>query len=185
MDSKHSKNNAVNLSIAYISVGSNLGDKTANCGRGLDMLNMRSDTRVTAISKTYRTAPVGFLDQDWFVNLAVKVETRLDPFQLLSVLQDIQMHLGQGVKTVRFGPRLLDLDILLFDLRIIKSQELTLPHPRMHHRRFVLRPLCDIDPGIVHPVFNEKVQVLLDNLNPGEQKIEAMPADNRLLNGTM
>ena len=172
---------AVRLSTAYVSVGANLGDKTANCRRGVRLLNGRPDTRVVAVSRTYRTAPVDFLDQDWFINLAVKIETRLNPFELLAALQDIQRCVGQGPKAVRFGPRLLDLDIIFYEKEIIRAPQLILPHPRMHERRFVLQPLCDIDPGLVHPVLGDRIRVLLDNLSPGEQKIDPlMPEDNFL-----
>jgi 2-amino-4-hydroxy-6-hydroxymethyldihydropteridine diphosphokinase len=165
------------LSTAYVSVGANLGDKIANCRRGLSLLNRQAGTEVVAVSRTYRTAPVDFLDQDWFVNLVVKVETRLDPFGLLEVLQDIQHRIGQGPKAVRFGPRLLDLDIIFYEQAVIQAAQLVLPHPRMHRRRFVLQPLCDIDPGLVHPVLGDRIQVLLDKLSPDEQKIEEMVGD--------
>ncbi len=175
----------MSLPNAYIAVGANLGDKIGNCRKGIELLNARADTRLVGISRTYRTAPVDFLDQGWFINLAVKIETRLDPFELLTVLQDIQRRVGQGPKAVRFGPRLLDLDIIFYDREIINTPQLVLPHPRMHQRRFVLQPLCDMDPGLVHPVLGEGMQVLLDKLNPREQEIEVLEAYANLLNGTM
>ena len=166
-------------------MGANLGDKIANCRRGIDLLRQRSDTQLTAVSPIYRTAPVDFLDQDWFVNLAVKIGTLLDPFELLGVLTDIQRRVGQGPKRVRFGPRLLDLDLVFYEDAVIDTPGLVVPHPRMHHRRFVLQPLCDIDPELVHPVLGQPLQVLLDRLPADAQKIEMLSPGRDFLNGTM
>ncbi len=172
-------------STAYLSVGANLGDKIANCRAGLLRLEQRPDTRVVVVSPFYRTEPVDFVDQDWFVNLAAKIRTELDPFALLRVLQDIQQEAGQGPKRVRFGPRLLDLDIIFYEDAVIETAGLVLPHPRMHRRRFVLQPLCDIAPDFVHPVLGERVQVLLDNLPDDAQEIVRLPAERDFLFGTM
>lgn len=161
--------------MVYISVGSNLGDKLAHCRHAVDSLVQLEGTRVTAWSKIYRTSPVDYLAQGWFVNLVLGVETALAPAALLTALQQIQRSAGQGEKALRFGPRRLDLDILLFDRQIIQTPALTIPHPRMHQRRFVLQPLCDVDPGLVHPLLGVSVKVLLDRLDPKEQKIEVVP----------
>jgi 2-amino-4-hydroxy-6-hydroxymethyldihydropteridine diphosphokinase len=101
----------------------------------------------------------------------VKIETTLDPFGLMERIQTVQRDAGRIKDTIRFGPRILDLDIIFFDDIVLHSEYLIIPHPRMHKRRFVLKPLCDIDPGIMHPVINHNVQTLLDNLDDSEQRI--------------
>ena len=158
------------LPIAYISVGSNLGNKRENCRRGIQSLT-RQNAWLKAQSCIYQTEPVDYTDQDWFINYVVKIETNLDPFQLLDRIQTIQRKAGRIQDQIRFGPRILDLDILLFDEVVINSGRLIIPHPRMHKRRFVLKPLCDIDPALIHPVLQTDVQSLLDNLDDNEQRI--------------
>lgn len=156
--------------IAYISVGSNLGNKLENCRQGIQSLSERS-VRLTAQSHIYQTEPVDYKDQDWFINYAVKIETGLDPFQLMERIQTIQRKAGRIHDEIRFGPRILDLDIILYDEVVIHSAQLIIPHPRMHERRFVLQPLCDIDPTIIHPVLRMEVQSLLNTLDEKEQRI--------------
>jgi 2-amino-4-hydroxy-6-hydroxymethyldihydropteridine diphosphokinase len=156
---------------AFVGVGSNLGQKLDNCLRGIAALTSCEHSRLLNQSRQYRTDPVGYLDQDWFVNCAVQIETCLDPFELLSVLQDIQKKAGRVQDAIRFGPRVLDMDVIFFDQTVIDHPELTLPHPRMHLRRFVLKPLCDMDPGLRHPVLRQTVQQLLDNLEDAGQGI--------------
>ncbi len=158
------------LPIAYISVGSNLGNKLENCRRGIQSLT-RQNVWLKAQSCIYQTEPVDYADQDWFINYVVKIETKLDPFQLLDLIQTIQRNAGRIQDEIRFGPRILDLDILLFDGVVINFERLIIPHPRMHKRRFVLKPLCDIDPAIIHPVLGMDVQSLLDTLDDNEQRI--------------
>jgi 2-amino-4-hydroxy-6-hydroxymethyldihydropteridine diphosphokinase len=155
---------------AYISVGSNLGDKLENCRRGIRRLE-RDEVRLKAESRIYQTEPVDYLDQDWFINIVVKIETLLDPFRLLRLLQSIQRKAGRVQDSIRFGPRVLDLDIIFYDEVVIHSAQLVIPHPRMHKRRFVLQPLCDIDPAIMHPVLKTDVRTLQNRLDDNEQRI--------------
>ena len=157
----------------YISIGSNLGDKRANCEFGINSLTQSDHTVLQARSPFYRTEPVDYLDQDWFVNAVIQVETRLDPLAMLAELQSIQISAGRTQEHIRFGPRILDLDILLYDDVILKAPALEIPHPRLHKRRFVLQPICDIDPKIVHPVLNISMQTLLNRLDANDQKIIA------------
>ena len=157
----------------YISIGSNLGDKLANCQYGIDALVRTTHTVFIAQSPFYRTAPVDYLDQDWFVNAVIAIETRRDPMQLLADLKSIQLVAGRTRNHVRFGPRILDLDILLYGEKVLSTPELEIPHPRLHKRRFVLQPICDIDPKIVHPVLNVSMQTLLNRLDENDQKVVA------------
>ena len=112
-----------------------------------------------------------YTDQDWFINLVVKIETLLDPYRLLGRLQSIQRKAGRLQDSIRFGPRVLDLDIIFYDEMVINSTQLVIPHPRMHKRRFVLQPLCDINPAIMHPVLKTDVRTLLNRLDDNEQRI--------------
>jgi 2-amino-4-hydroxy-6-hydroxymethyldihydropteridine diphosphokinase len=159
---------------AFVGVGSNLGQKQDNCLRGIMELTSNGHSRLLNCSRLYRTEPVDYLDQDWFVNCVVRIETCLDAFELLAVLQDIQKKAGRIHDAIRFGPRILDMDVIFFDASIIDHPELTLPHPRMHLRRFVLKPLCDLDPGLRHPILGQTVQYLLDNLDDAGQGIKEL-----------
>lgn len=158
-------------STAFISLGSNIGDKGLYCRRGIAGLEEDGHAIITGRSRFYRTEPVDYRDQDWFVNAVVRIDTRLDPFELLDLLNTIEQTAGRDRTGVRFGPRTLDMDIIFYGNRIIDLPKLTLPHPRMHKRRFVLKPLCDIDSTIVHPVFRKNVQYLLDHLDDEGQEI--------------
>ncbi len=159
---------------AFISIGSNMADKIGNCRSAIESLTRIERTLVLETSPFYRTAPVDFLEQDWFINAAVKLQTDLSPFQLLEELQDIQRRAGRVKDPIRFGPRIIDLDIIFYDDVIIETAELTIPHPRMHKRAFVLQPICDIDPQLVHPVIQCQVQDLLKELDDPSQGIERM-----------
>ena len=155
----------------YIGAGSNIGDKLANCKNGIIALTKSQNTRIKEWSRFYKTEPVDYEDQDWFINVVVKIETSLDPFHLFKKLKSIEHDAGRIDDPVRFGPRILDLDILLFDDFVTNSSGLIIPHARMHKRRFVLKPICDIDPAIVHPVFKKEMQELLAVLDDNEQRI--------------
>ncbi|MBU4344480.1 MAG: 2-amino-4-hydroxy-6-hydroxymethyldihydropteridine diphosphokinase [Desulfobacteraceae bacterium] len=154
--------------IAYISAGSNIGNRLENCKNSLTSLAESKISIIRSRSSFYITEPVDYINQDWFVNLVVKIETKLDPFRLLDKLKSIQSNAGRDHDAVRFSPRILDLDIIMYDDFVINSPELIIPHPRMHKRRFVLKPICDIDPHIVHPVLKKDMQYLLDRLDDGQ-----------------
>ena len=158
----------------YLSVGSNLGDKLDNCLKGIQAVAARGDCEIVACSRFYRTSPVDYADQDWFVNAALKINTGLEPAGLLERLIAIQRKMGRTEDAVRFGPRVLDLDILLYNERIIRTQTLEIPHPRMHKRAFVLTPICDINPTIVHPVLGKSAADLLACLEDDDQQIIPM-----------
>jgi len=162
------------LNTAYIAVGSNLGDKRSNCARGIDALDQIRGITVTARAGTYKTAPVDYTDQDWFVNTAVRIETDLSPADLLTRLKQIERDAGRDKKGIRFGPRILDLDIIFYDELVLRTETLDIPHPRMHKRRFVLRPICDIDPTVMHPTLKLPVKSLLAAINDPDQDIELL-----------
>ena len=156
---------------AFISVGSNLGDPLRNCRRGIDELCLDGEVRLVGRSPFYRTQPVDYLDQDWFVNAALLVETALTPLELLEKTQSIQTRMGRKGDAIRFGPRVLDLDIIFYEDAVIHTPHLVVPHPRMHKRRFVLHPICDIDPTVVHPVLGQTVREMLERLPADDQDL--------------
>jgi 2-amino-4-hydroxy-6-hydroxymethyldihydropteridine diphosphokinase len=156
---------------AYIGAGSNIGDKLLNCKNGITALARLQNTQIKKWSRFYQTEPVDYKNQDWFINSVVKIETDLDAFQLMIELKSIEHDAGRMDNTVRFGPRILDMDILLFDEIVMNSSGLIIPHPRMHKRRFVLKPICDIAPSIVHPVLRQEMHDLLAALDENEQRI--------------
>jgi 2-amino-4-hydroxy-6-hydroxymethyldihydropteridine diphosphokinase len=156
---------------AYLSVGSNLGRKLDNCRKGISALTSCDNCHLVDQSLVYRTEPVDYKDQDWFVNYVVKIETNLDPFLLLDTIKSIERSAGRTGDGIRFGPRVLDLDIILYDVLVLNTSKLVIPHPRMHKRHFVLKPICDIDSDIIHPVFNTTMQSLLEDLDATDQRI--------------
>ena len=162
----------------FISIGSNIGSKVENVRNIIAALGAPGDIRVTETSPLYRTEPVDFTDQDWFVNAVVRVETGLDPWALLERLGRLEQEAGRVRGKQRFGPRIIDLDIILYDDLVMETEKLTLPHPRMHKRCFVLQPLCDIDPTVIHPVLKLRVEELLARADaPGQGVVPLDEAD--------
>ena len=130
-----------------------------------------TDIEITGSSRFYQTAPVDYEEQNWFINTAVRIRTCLDPHKLLDQLKSIEKDVGRKESAIKFGPRVLDMDIIFYDTEVINSEGLIVPHPRMHKRAFVLQPLCDIDPDIVHPVLKKNMRCLLKNINAKNQKV--------------
>ncbi len=157
--------------VAYICAGSNIGDRRAHIRKGFDAMAADGRIRLSARSPFYMTEPVNYTDQAWFLNAVIAVDTSLAPLDLLRKLKSIEKASGRDYGTVRFGPRSLDLDIIFYDDLVTTSPELTIPHPRMHERRFVLKPLCDIDANLVHPMLNRRVDALLADLAEDGQRI--------------
>lgn len=150
------------LTTAYIGLGSNMGDKKGACRRAIELLAKAG--RIVAASSFYCTEPVGYPDQEEFVNAVVELETQLSPSELLAHCHAIENELGRS-RLVRWGPRTVDLDILLYGEAVINDAELTIPHPLMTARAFVLIPLAEIAPQAVHPVVKKSVAQLLHNLH--------------------
>ncbi|MCH5190900.1 MAG: 2-amino-4-hydroxy-6-hydroxymethyldihydropteridine diphosphokinase [Oscillospiraceae bacterium] len=141
---------------AYLGIGTNMGDRFGNLQSAVDSLNLLPTTKVNAVSRVYETDPVGYSDQENFLNIAVEVSTDLTAEGLLGACLGIEAGLGR-VRTFKNGPRVIDIDLLLYDTQICDTSMLNLPHPRMFEREFVLRPLIDID--FVHPLVDrEKIK---------------------------
>ena len=136
---------------AYIGLGGNVGDRAANLERAVATLAADPDVEVVAVSTFRETEPVGYLDQPRFLNGVVAVETALPPRALLDRLLGIERALGRERSGPRFGPRTIDLDLLLYGTETLDEPGLTVPHPRLAERRFVLEPLCELDPELVLP----------------------------------
>jgi 2-amino-4-hydroxy-6-hydroxymethyldihydropteridine diphosphokinase len=149
------------LFTAYLSIGSNKGDKKENLNLAIDCLEHHPLIRIVAVSSFYKTQPQNFEDQDWFVNAALKIETQAQPEELLDILKQIEHSLDKEGKAFRFGPRIIDLDIVYFQDRVVKTAHLDIPHPRMQERCFVLRPMCDIGADTLHPVLDKTPEQLL------------------------
>ena len=135
---------------AFVGIGSNLGDREAHLARAIELLSAEDDIEVSGVSRIRETAPVGPVDQGPFLNGAVRVETELPPRELLGRLLGIEQRLGR-VRHERFGPRTIDLDLLLYGKDVVDEPGLTVPHPRLKERRFALEPLVDLDPGLTIP----------------------------------
>jgi 2-amino-4-hydroxy-6-hydroxymethyldihydropteridine diphosphokinase len=144
----------------YFSLGSNIGDREANLRAGIAAL-ARTGVRVTRVSAFYETEPVDYLEQAWFLNCVVEGKTEVQALELLRKLREIETRMGSK-KLVAKGPRLMDMDILLYGQETIDTAELQVPHPRMHLRRFVLVPLAEIAAEVLHPGLKMTVKELLD-----------------------
>lgn len=151
------------MSTAYISIGSNLGDRLKYIKEAIKKIKKSKEVKICRASAVYETQPVEKRDQPWFLNMVLELETSLEPLNLLELLLEIEEQMGRK-RTRRYGPRNIDLDLLLYDDLVLNSDMLTLPHPRMHERRFVLVPLAEIAPQVVHPLLKKNVEKLLEDL---------------------
>ena len=144
----------------YLGLGSNVGDRQGNLREAIAQLDAAA-VRVLRVSSTYETEPVDYAEQRWFLNLVVEAETELFPMQLLTRIGKIERALGR-VRTLKNGPRTIDIDILLYGKAVVRSTTLEIPHPRMSERRFVLGPLAELAPDVRHPVTHKTAKQMLD-----------------------
>jgi 2-amino-4-hydroxy-6-hydroxymethyldihydropteridine diphosphokinase len=148
----------------YLSFGSNIGDREDNLRKAVERLAAH-DIRVLHISRIYETEPVDYVQQAWFLNQVVEAETTLFPMQLLTRTGRIERELGR-VRTVRKGPRTIDIDILFYAAAVVETARLEIPHPRIAERRFVLAPLAELAPDLRHPVSHRTVRQMLESAPP-------------------
>ena len=152
------------MTTVYLGIGSNLGNREDNCARAVWLLDIEnSGISVQKRSKLMETEPWGVEDQPRFMNMAVRAETTLGPVELLSAIKDIEQEMGRGstCSQMRWGPRVIDIDILLYADLVLSTPELTVPHPLMHERAFVLGPMDDIAPDVLHPKLGLTIHELI------------------------
>lgn len=157
--------------IVYIGFGSNLGNRVDFCDRTITLLSLLPHSQLIAVSSLFETEPVadaGAPGEGWFLNGVAQIETDLTPQSLLAVCREIERSLGRDPEH-RSGPRTIDLDILFYGDRVFQEQELTVPHPRLHLRRFVLEPMVELEPTLVHPKLKQTVSQLLTQLTDKHQ----------------
>lgn len=152
---------------AFIGIGSNVGDKEDNVERAIQLLKKK--VKILKVSSFYKTEPMYYEKQDWFMNCVVKVETRMKPKELLTFLRRIEDRLGKNLP-FKYGPRTIDLDILFYGKEVVSEDELEIPHPRIKERGFVLIPLSEIEPDFIHPVLKVDMKTLAGNL-PGRKEV--------------
>jgi 2-amino-4-hydroxy-6-hydroxymethyldihydropteridine diphosphokinase len=155
-------------SSVYVALGSNLGERELNLLRAIAEIGKLPGTKVTALSGFYDTRPVGPVVQDNFLNAVLRLETSLTPHQLLGELQRIETGVFRRKRTVEWGPRVIDLDIIFFGDRVVAEDVLTIPHPRLHERGFVLVPLAEIAPEFIHPLLGKSTVEILQSLETTE-----------------
>ena len=148
----------------YLSLGSNIGDREGHLRKAVERLASQ-DVRVLHASRIYETEPVDYKDQAWFLNQVVEAETALFPLQLLTRTTRVEREMGR-VRTVRKGPRTIDIDILFYAAAIMETARLEIPHPRVAERRFVLAPLAELAPDLRHPVTHRTVRQMLESAPP-------------------
>lgn len=152
-----------------MSLGSNIGDRVLNCRSALEEISGFAEIR--RVSSVYETEPVGHENQPDFINCAAQIDTALSPHDLLSRLREVEKVLGR-VRDERWRPRTIDIDIIFYDDLILDTEELTIPHVSAHARRFVLEPVCEIDPMFVHPGFGVRVYLLLNDIDDDKKVVK-------------
>ncbi len=157
----------------YLSLGSNMEDRSANLKSAIGQISQLG--KIAALSSLYETEPVEFINQPWFLNCTVALDTEDSPDNLLNAVLAIEQAMGRH-RIQPKGPRKIDIDILLVDEICVNTATLTIPHPAMHERRFVLEPLAEIAPQARHPVLNKTIQELCDSL-PAGQSVRRLPGE--------
>jgi 2-amino-4-hydroxy-6-hydroxymethyldihydropteridine diphosphokinase len=165
--------------IVYIGIGSNVGDRVANIKEAVGLVRLMRRLDIIAISSLYETEPVDIDSRDWFVNCVLKIETDLACFELFFVLKEIEMTMGRR-KSPEDGSRNIDLDILVWQNRVLGSDSLTIPHRELARRKFALVPLDELQPGLVVPKLNKTPRELLNGLEPAYEKYEVKKMEERI-----
>jgi len=172
------------VTMTYLGLGSNVGDREEYIEQAVFLLEKNPNIEVTKRSSNYETEPEGGGTQPPFINAALEIKTKLTPHRLLEVCQEIETTLGRE-REIEWGPRTIDIDILLYDGEIISDDKLQVPHPLMHERLFVLRPLRDIAPHLIHPVLEKSIVTLYDErkAEAGEKYDDELPGFKEIKGG--
>ncbi len=152
---------------AFIGIGSNLGLARENCEQAVTELDLLAEVCVESSSSLYETAPIGIENQDWFINSVVKIKTSLLPQALLNELLAIEGRMGR-VRRIKWGPRIIDLDLLFYEDFVVSETNLKVPHPELHKRKFVLEPLREIAPKLFHPTLKKTLEELTQECDPAQ-----------------
>ncbi|MBI3756161.1 MAG: 2-amino-4-hydroxy-6-hydroxymethyldihydropteridine diphosphokinase [Deltaproteobacteria bacterium] len=155
---------------AFISIGSNIGDRFENCKKAIASLAGQEGITIVKTSSFYETEPWGEIEQGWFINCVVEIKTELVSKDLLVLLLTIEKEFGRN-RAEKGGPRSIDFDIIFFNSEIIKTENLIIPHPLLHKRRFVLMPLSEIAPDVIHPVLKKSAADLLSQVNDDKKVV--------------
>jgi 2-amino-4-hydroxy-6-hydroxymethyldihydropteridine diphosphokinase len=150
--------------ICFVGLGSNMDDPAGHCLKAMHLISAAEGVNLLRISSLYRTEPIGSVEQDWFINAVAEIRSELTAHKLMKVLQDIENNMGR-VRKEKWGPRIIDLDILLYGQDVIRDENLVVPHPELHRRRFILVPLCEIASYVIHPAFGVSIRGLMDRLD--------------------
>jgi 2-amino-4-hydroxy-6-hydroxymethyldihydropteridine diphosphokinase len=158
------------MSTAYLSAGSNIGDRIGYLQQANNLLKYTDGITVVDSSSIYETEPVGYREQEWFANAVLRIETGLNPQELLAECMRIEIQLGRERNPEnRWGPRTLDLDILFYEDEIVSEESLRIPHPRMHERAYALVPMLELDPDFIHPIIKKTVLEIHNGLEEPEE----------------
>lgn len=158
------------MNTAFLSLGSNMGDKVGYIQQAYKMLDFTDKIKVKKCSSFYETEPFGHKSQDWFVNVALEIETDLSPEELLQKCLKVEEQLGrQRYETIKWGPRTIDIDIIFYADNVIATDNLQVPHPQMHHRAFVIVPMLELNPDFVHPIMEKTILQMHNDLEDPEE----------------
>jgi 2-amino-4-hydroxy-6-hydroxymethyldihydropteridine diphosphokinase len=161
------------MKTAYIGIGSNIGDSQRNCHEAVERIGASDGCRVISVSSLYLTEPLGVEAQEWYINGVVSISTAMPARDLLKSLLQIEADMGR-VRTVKWGPRVIDLDILLLGQDIVDETAVKIPHPMMHLRKFVMAPMADLAPEVVHPVLRKTMTELFMEIADGGEIIKKL-----------
>lgn len=154
------------MTVVYLGLGTNLGDRERMLEKALELLGREME--ICEVSSVYETEPVGYTEQPWFLNAVCRAESDLSPRALLETVKRIEKEVGREA-TFRWGPRIVDVDILLYDEECLREEDLEIPHPRLRERGFVLTPLREIAPHLIHPATKERIADLEENVGRTSQ----------------